>query len=65
MGPRNSPRLIAALLLIGAAAACRLALARRWTQRLPAGWTASSVYVGTLGYDDPHAGRLPDRDPVN
>ena len=40
-------------------------LAPRWTQRLPPGWTASSRYVGTLGYADPRTGRLPDRDPVS
>jgi hypothetical protein len=61
--PNNS--LLAALLLIGAAAAWRFALARPWTQRLPAGWSASADYVGTMTYADSLTGRLPDRDPVS
>jgi hypothetical protein len=56
---------MAALLLIGAAAAWRFGLARHWTQRLAPGWRASSDYVGTMTYADPRSGQLPDRDPVS
>ena len=65
MRRRNDALRIAALLLIGAAAAWRFGLARRWTQRLAPGWNASSDYVGTMTYADPRSGRLPDRDPVS
>ena len=51
--------------LVVAAGVHAMWLAPRWTQRLPPGWTASSRYVGTLGYADPRTGRLPDRDPLN
>ena len=51
--------------LVVAAGVHAMWLAPRWTQRLPPGWTASSRYVGTLGYADPRTGRLPDRDPLS
>jgi hypothetical protein len=65
MRRQNNALLVAALLLIGAAAAWRFVLVGRWTQRLPAGWSASANYVGTMTYADPLTGRLPDRDPVS
>src|SRR5882672_5036682 len=64
MRRRNDALRIAALPLIGAAAAWRLGLARRWTSRLAPGWHASADYVGTMTYADSGTGRLPDRDPV-
>jgi len=65
MRRQNNALLVAALLLIGAAAAWRFVLVGRWTQRLPARWSASADYVGTMTYADPLTGRLPDRDPVS
>jgi len=61
----NNRAAVAGLALVGAAAAWHFGLAPRWTQRLPPGWSASSRYVGTLGYADSRTGRLPDRDPVS
>jgi hypothetical protein len=65
MRRRNDALRIAALVLIGVAAAWRFGLARHWTQRLAPGWSAASDYVGTMTYADPRTGRLPDRDPVS
>src|ERR1044072_7613821 len=46
--------------LIAAAALWQLALARRWAQRMPSGWSTSIHYVGTGTAPDPHTGQLPE-----
>ncbi len=48
------------LTLVGAAAAWQFALARRWTQRIPVGWSTTIEYVGTATSPDPRTGRLPE-----
>ena len=47
------------LALVAAGAAWQLALVRRWTQRIPAGWSTTIHYVGTATSPDPRTGRLP------
>ena len=64
--PRRSNSVAAAgLVLLGAAAVWHFGLARRWTERLPPGWSASSRYVGTMTYADARTGQLPPRDVVS
>jgi hypothetical protein len=46
--------------LIAAAALWQLALARRWTQRMPGGWSTTIHYVGTATAPDPRTGQLPE-----
>jgi hypothetical protein len=46
--------------LVAAAAVWQFVLARRWTQRIPAGWSTTIHYVGTATPPDPHTGRLPE-----
>jgi hypothetical protein len=47
------------MIFLGAAAAWQLALAPRWTQRIPPGWSATVHYVGTATSPDPRTGQLP------
>jgi hypothetical protein len=56
--------LAAGLILLTAAGVWRFHVARRWTQRLPPGWSATSHYSGTVRYADPHTGRIPDGDQI-
>ena len=51
---------VVGLALIASAALWHLGLARRWTHRIPVGWTTASHYVGTATYPDPKTGRLPE-----
>jgi len=53
------------LACLAAAAAWRFALASRWTQRLPPGWSASQRYVGIETYPDEKTGQLPARDALS
>ena len=56
---RGAP-LSAGVALLACAVVWQFVLARRWTQRLPRGWTTRSHYVGTATYPDSHTGRLPE-----
>ena len=53
---RGAP-LSAGVALLACAVVWQFVLARRWTQRLPRGWTTRSHYVGTATYPDSHTGR--------
>jgi hypothetical protein len=45
--------------LVGVAAAWQFAFARRWTQRIPPGWSSAVHYIGTATPADPRTGQLP------
>jgi hypothetical protein len=53
---------VAGIILLSSAAVWRFGLAHRWTQRLPPGWSWTSVFVGFMTYADPQTGQLPARD---
>src|SRR2546427_3567965 len=53
------------LACLAAAAAWRFALASRWSQRLPPGWSASQRYVGIETYPDEKTRQLPARDALS
>lgn len=56
---RSRAALAFGLALVAAAAVWQFTLARRWTQRIPRGWSAAVHYVGTAAAVDPRTGQLP------
>lgn len=50
------------LVLLGLTAVWQFALVPRWTERIPAGWSWESNYVGYETFPDPQTGQLPEKD---
>jgi PAS domain S-box-containing protein len=50
------------LALLGFTAVWQFALAPRWTQRIPTGWSWKTDYIGFQTFPDPQTGQIPDKD---
>jgi len=48
--------------LLGFTAVWQFALAPRWTQRIPTGWSWQTDYIGFQTYADPQTGKIPEKD---
>lgn len=56
---------VAAVLLLGAAGACRFVLAPHYTQRVPPGWEWRATFLGSSSTPDEKTGQFPDKDTLN
>jgi signal transduction histidine kinase/CheY-like chemotaxis protein len=52
----------AGLALLSFTAVWQFALAPRWTQRIPSGWSWKTDYIGFQTYPDPQTGQIPEKD---
>ncbi|MDQ1636779.1 MAG: hypothetical protein QOF62_118 [Pyrinomonadaceae bacterium] len=59
---RNKIFITAGLILLTLTAVWHFALVPRWTQRIPAGWSWKTDYIGFQTYLDPKTGQIPEKD---